>query len=142
MSFLFRLPLIDFDPQDEAQIQKNWEWILRAIQYSSPSLLQEIGQVPFNLLKPELKNKIIKYLIRGRYRSTPFGLWAGVGLGDWGNFNYLKTPISYSSLQTYNGSKPGKKSTLLLSYKLAPGLIEYSDQVQYWSYCKKRRRVA
>lgn len=137
MAFLFRIPLVDFDPQDEAQIQLNWEWILKAIHYSSPSLLREIGHVPFNGLKTELKNKIIKYLIRGRYRSTPFGLWAGVGVGKWNQENYLETPVSYGRIPSTKKLTPKRKKTSVNSFKLAPGLIEYADQVHYWSYCEQ-----
>lgn len=137
MAFLFRLHLVDLDPKDEAQIQKKWKWILEAIKYSSPSLYQEVFQVPFESLKKDLKHKIIKYLIRGRYRSTPFGLWAGVGQGQWNDRHYLETPITYSRIPGNKKANFKKIKASLQPYKLAPGIIEYSDQVHYWSYCKQ-----
>lgn len=137
MAFLFRLHLVGFDPQDEAQIQKRWKWILEAIKYSSPSLYQEISQKPYQSLKQDLKNKILKYLIRGRYRSTPFGLWAGVGIGEWSNGHFLESPIAYHPIPNTSEAKSIGATESNLTYQLAPGIIEYSDQVHYWSYCKQ-----
>lgn len=82
MKFLFRTPLFDFDPEDESEIKENWVKIFEAISISSPSLAQEIRNQRFEDLAKPIKLKVKKYILRGRYRSTPFGKLAGVGLGS------------------------------------------------------------
>lgn len=82
MKFLFRTPLFDFDPENESEIKENWLKILEAISVSSPSLAQEIRDQCFEELAKPIKIKVKKYILRGRYRSTPFGKFAGVGLGS------------------------------------------------------------
>lgn len=82
MKFLFRAPLLDFDPQDEKEIVENWDRILKIISVSSTSLYGEVSQKTYNSLSTKLKKKVYKYVVRGRYRSTPFGLLAAVGLGE------------------------------------------------------------
>lgn len=81
MDFLFRIPLFDFDIYSEFERKKNWKHILKAIEYSSPDLYREISGKTFENLSFSLQMKVFKYLIRGRYRSTPFGLMAGTGVG-------------------------------------------------------------
>lgn len=80
-SFLFRCPLLDIDPTDELEIISNWESILNILSVSSASLFQALSTTPYPQLHPRLKKKVYKYILRGRYRSTPFGLLAGVGVG-------------------------------------------------------------
>ena len=99
MDFLYRMHLVDFDLKDREQIHKNWNWIKQAIRLSSDSLYQEIENKDFDSLTSSTKSKLYKYLLRGRYRSTPFGLWAGVGLGNWGNANKIELPISYREIK-------------------------------------------
>jgi hypothetical protein len=135
MAFLYRLHLVDFDPKDEVQIEKHWKWILQAIRYSSPSLYTKISLQPFAALEQNVKYKIIKYLIRGRYRSTPFGLWAGVGIGSWGDRHHITLPVSYHPIQSIKASAVYRKRAHSKTFKIAPGLITYSEYVHYWTYC-------
>lgn len=81
MKFLFRTPLFDFDPDNESEIRENWQKIIEAISISSPSLAREIRNKGYENLAKPVKLKVKKYILRGRYRSTPFGKLAGVGLG-------------------------------------------------------------
>ena len=81
MKFLFRTPLFDFDPDNESEIQQNWAQILEAISAASPSLFYEIHGLNYAQLGKAIKLKVKKYILRGRYRSTPFGKFAAVGLG-------------------------------------------------------------
>lgn len=137
MDFLYRMHLVDFDPKDEKQIKKNWNWIKQAIRLSSDSLHQEIENKEYDSLPQFTKSKLIKYLIRGRYRSTPFGLWAGVGIGNFGNSNLIETPITYRIIKDQClklEENPAHKQT---KFRLAPGSKEYADQIHYWSYCRK-----
>lgn len=136
MDFIYRLHLVDFNPMDDAQIEKHWNWIKKAISYSSSSLYRKINTPSFNELDPNSKKKIIKYLLRGRYRSTPFGLWAGVGVGNWSETHQINLPLTYQRIESQPNSQnlSGTSDNL---FKIAPGLKAYSDQVQYWTYCPK-----
>lgn len=82
MKFLFRSHLFDFEPEREEEIRDNWTQILEAIRISSPSLHQKIQGYEYSDLSYSVKLKLKKYMIRGRYRSTPFGKFAGVGIGN------------------------------------------------------------
>lgn len=137
MDFLYRMHLVDFDPKDREQIHKNWNWIKQAIRLSSDSLYQEIENKDFDSLTPSTKSKLYKYLLRGRYRSTPFGLWAGVGLGNWGNANKIDLPLAYREIKGNNIQDSEKLSQESILYRSAPGLKVYADQIQYWTYCRK-----
>ncbi|SFT46325.1 thiopeptide-type bacteriocin biosynthesis domain-containing protein [Algoriphagus locisalis] len=137
MDFLYRMHLVDFDPMDKDEIQKNWHWIKQAIQLSSRSLFQELEKQEFDSLSQSTQAKIHKYLLRGRYRATPFGLWAGVGLGRWGDCNQVDLPLVYSQIEKEEYLKYKQLPKLTTKYRLAPGLKVYSSQVQFWSYCSK-----
>jgi len=63
-----------------------WE----AIYLGSPSLIKEIlkwkdGKIENKKKRSKIKNSIIKYLIRSATRTTPFGLFSGIGIGNIGN---------------------------------------------------------
>lgn len=135
MDFLYRMPLVDFDPSDKDQIEKNWNWIKKAIQLSSASLFEMIASQDFDSLPISIQTKIQKYLLRGRYRPTPFGLWAGVGLGKWTNDTEIELPITYKAIDEENNRLQEKKIKETGLFKSAPCLKAYSNQVQYWSYC-------
>lgn len=79
MDYIFRLPLVDFDITNEDEIKKNWKWIQKAVEHSSESLYREIRDSDYSSLSNRIRLKIYKFLLRGRYRATPFGYWAGVG---------------------------------------------------------------
>ncbi|MDP9956599.1 hypothetical protein J2X97_002258 [Epilithonimonas hungarica] len=72
-----------------------------AIYLASPFLIQEIEkcllQKGFSKISGKLKNTILKYISRITTRSTPFGLFAGVGIGQ------------FSSLETNNNNLSPKK---------------------------------
>lgn len=83
MNLIYRIPLFDFDINDLKQIEQNWKRILEAIEVSSPDLFNSIAYRSYASLPKALQFKVRKYLIRGRYRSTPFGKLAGMGLASW-----------------------------------------------------------
>ncbi|WP_092732352.1 lantibiotic dehydratase [Algoriphagus alkaliphilus] len=60
-------------------VQNNWKSILTAIENASPHLFAEIKDHTYQDLPSSLKNKVYKYLVRGRYRSTPFGFFRELG---------------------------------------------------------------
>lgn len=135
MDLLYRMHLVDFDPSKEEDIVKNWDWILEALSYSSETLYAKIGKTPYPSLTQNTKDKIHKYLLRGRYRSTPFGLWAGTGLAVWGgqnssviglNYHEIKSP---ANLPINEAAKPKRGF-----FRLAPGTEQFEHHVNYWNY--------
>lgn len=83
MNLIYRIPLFDFDINDPKQIECNWKRVLEAIENSSPDLFDSIDHRSYASLPKALQIKVRKYLIRGRYRPTPFGKLAGIGLASW-----------------------------------------------------------
>ncbi|WP_026969648.1 thiopeptide-type bacteriocin biosynthesis protein [Algoriphagus terrigena] len=136
MDFLFRMHLVDFDPADEKEIIKHWRWIKEALALSSKSLTDQIGNSDYESLSRTIKNKIYKYLLRGRYRSTPFGLWAGVGVGNWGIANAKQTvSLSYSEIDSDQKRKlPDAQDEKTDNFKLAPGSQLFENHIKYWNY--------
>src|SRR5690606_11375042 len=98
MSFLFRLPLFHFDIENPEVLEQHRETILKSIKLSSTVLYQELKGKPFVELDNKLRIKLRKYLLRGRFRPTPFGMFAGVGLGKWGTEINLHFPIKSEEL--------------------------------------------
>lgn len=90
MDYIIRIPLLTFDIYDESEVDKHFKQVKEAIQYSSKALFQEITSNTYSELPPPLKAKIYKYLIRGKYRATPFGLWVGSGLGSFGSATQIR----------------------------------------------------
>jgi len=82
MNILFRAPLFDFEPSSEQEIEENWDKIVAAISVSSKSLFEEVSAFQYKDLRPYVRKKVFKYILRGRYRSTPFGKFAAVGIGE------------------------------------------------------------
>lgn len=65
-----------------------------ALYLASPSLFSELkssGGLPEKILFP-----LTRYLIRSRYRATPFGLFSGVGVVNWGDKTRLSAEVPYS----------------------------------------------
>lgn len=110
MDFIVRIPLVDFDIEQEEEIAANFKLIKEAIKYSSSSFYDVIENSTYDLLDSKLKLKIYKYLKRGRYRAVPFGKWAGVGLGEWG-----KTPnFTIHNIEEYQAVPKNKRWENLL----------------------------
>lgn len=65
--------------------------IEEALYLSSPTLISELNK--FNNKKHKIDSKIkisiYKYLTRASHRCTPFGLFAGLSIGKWGNNNNI-----------------------------------------------------
>jgi thiopeptide-type bacteriocin biosynthesis protein len=97
------VPLFDFDPTNESEIENNWEKILEAISISSKSLYQELSMRPYSKLNPYVKKKVLKYILRGRYRATPFGRLAAVGIGDFSDSPKQQLNLEKTSSLHYRG---------------------------------------
>ncbi|WP_339705165.1 lantibiotic dehydratase [Algoriphagus aquimarinus] len=102
MSFLYRVPLFQFNIEDPASLEHNREIILKAIKLSSTDFSRELAGIPFHNLDEKLKIKLRKYLLRGRFRPTPFGGFAGVGKGKWGKDFKLDFPLSPNKISDKN----------------------------------------
>ncbi|WP_026954987.1 lantibiotic dehydratase [Algoriphagus vanfongensis] len=101
MNLIFRIPLFDFDINDPIQTEYNWPRVLDAIETSSPDLFNSIDNRPYLSLPLALQIKVRKYLIRGRYRATPFGKLAGTGLASWSDRTQgppFLNPVFHNSL--------------------------------------------
>jgi hypothetical protein len=142
MNFLFRAPLFDIDPSDEEEIDEHWAQILRAISVSSSSLFKEISSVGYRQLKPNVKKKVYKYILRGRYRATPFGYFAGVGIGEFSdtptyNLDLLEaSPIDsppISTLKNYPDNAPEG------DLYLAEGGFEKWGRIHFLCYIHKHQ---
>lgn len=132
MDFIYRLPLIQFDPKNPQEIDANWEFIKEAIKLSSPSLFQKIESSRYQDLTSSIQSKILKYLIRGRYRATPFGKWSGVGTGSFAaktEFQFqpkIYSKALFSTREFNHQTKP--------KFGLAPGIKLTKNKFQYWAF--------
>ncbi|WPR77493.1 thiopeptide-type bacteriocin biosynthesis protein [Algoriphagus sp. NG3] len=136
MDFLFRTPLLTFDPRKQKDIEENWELIIEAVTYSSPDLALSIQDKNYRDLTEHQQQKLLKYLLRGRYRATPFGYWAGVGLGKWGK-SYSQhgldtTPIT--STKATNTLSQNRKP----SYCLPVGFKKDKNYYVFWFFDKEK----
>lgn len=129
--FLFRAPLLDIDPSNELEIISNWDSILKIIAVSSSSLLQKISFTPYPKLHPRLKKKVYKYILRGRYRPTPFGLLAGVGIAECNDSH--KFILNLSRITTLS-SAPIATSTDSNNFFLADGNYEKWGRIHFLTF--------
>ena len=144
MHLLFRLPLFHFDIENPETLEKNRETILEAIKLSSTVFYKELKEKPFTELDEKLRIKLRKYLLRGRYRPTPFGKFAGVGIAKWGKYLTPDFPIQSSEL---NPTPPSEylPNPLESDYNLVTGIHQKNgyyqamildSQTSRWTACK------
>ncbi|WP_339869400.1 lantibiotic dehydratase [uncultured Algoriphagus sp.] len=150
MSLLYRLPLFHFDHEDPAMLEQHREVILEAIKLSSASFYNELEKKPFANLDNKLRIKLRKYLLRGRFRPTPFGKFAGVGLGKWGTELDLSFPLQAEEIDPtsrINSSTltESVKTPLNSKYRLIPGIhkklgyyhaLVFDFKNKHWKGCK------
>ncbi|WP_339750784.1 lantibiotic dehydratase [Algoriphagus aquimarinus] len=106
MNFLYRIPLFHFNIEDPEVLEQNRETILESIKLSSTVFYRELKGKAFADLDKNLRIKLRKYLIRGRFRPTPFGKFAGVGLGKWGKEINLGFPLQTKEVEGKSAIKP------------------------------------
>lgn len=140
MDILFRAPLFDFDPSNEQEIEENWDKILEAISVSSKSLYEEVSAFQYPNLSPYVKKKVFKYILRGRYRATPFGKLAAVGIGtiDTNKKNQLDLD-QIKSLESVAGEK-FNHALESQSYFLINDSFESWGYLCFLSYLREDRR--
>ncbi|MCE7057591.1 lantibiotic dehydratase [Algoriphagus sp. AGSA1] len=129
MSFLYRLPLFQFDHDNPSRIALHWDSILQAIKLSSTAFYNELEGKVYKDLDHRQRIKLRKYLLRGRFRPTPFGRFAGVGTGTWEKEILINFPIQTSEV---NGKSPhgfekqleSNPDRFLSNYHLVPGIYK------------------
>lgn len=136
MDFIYRIPLLEFDPKDESSIINHWEDIKLRIQSSSNSLFKAIQNSSYQTLDKDTKLTIYKYLIRGKYRSTPFGLWAAVGTARWGDYTEPILSLKTEEIKSIQDAPENE------SYVLAQGVEKKAERLRYWFFDKKDEKWA
>ncbi|MBN3584846.1 thiopeptide-type bacteriocin biosynthesis protein [Algoriphagus aestuarii] len=141
MAFLYRIPLFDVDPNDPVAISDQKEKIIEAIQLASPEFAKLLASKDFMNLEDRLRIKLRKYLLRAKYRPTPFGKFAGVGIADWGNTFHLEHPLKATELNNIHYHSR-TSDPLSNQYKLTEGIylkhgfyhaMVYDRASQKWS---------
>ena len=137
MALLFRAPLLQFDIRDEKQVKKHWSAILKALSLSSIVLYERIQNKQPEDLSLREKKTVFRYLTRGKYRPTPFGLWAGVGVANWtlSQVHYEKPDRLRISL--IESEKIPERSQ---QYWLNPSLEPWGDGWKFWNYDKESQK--
>jgi len=146
MQFVYRAPLFHFDHEDPEVLEKNRDQIIAAISLSSKDFARELEKRSFNDLDQKIRIKLRKYLLRGRFRPTPFGLFAGVGTGKWGTKMNMDLPLQSKQLSQHRSTGAiGSYDLLTSEYLLTPGLrskygyyhaMVYDGTAQHWKECK------
>src|SRR5690606_18933502 len=124
MELLYRSPLLVFDIKNPLEIKKHWFEILEAISLSSPILFERIRLKQPEGLSPREKKSVYRYLLRGKYRATPFGKWAGVGVAKWAPPNqFTEEGITLTTVPIQFRESPLDSS----EYWLNPSLERWGD---------------
>lgn len=149
---VLRNPLRTFKKSfSDNQLQKLYSEpeIREALFLSSPSLLAELKKWEsgaFNSAKQieKLKHSLLKYALRMHTRCTPFGLFAGCSVVDWGS----ETAISIQESTLQRCTRLDMNYTCALALKLAQNplikaklhfrvnssLYELEDEIRYVEY--------
>lgn len=136
MALLFRAPLLQFDIRDPQQVIRHWPEVLEAIMLSSMDLFERIQyKQPGELSKREEKS-VFRYLLRGKYRATPFGKWAGVGEAYW--THSLLGDEKVGELRT-SLIHPADKPASVHHYWLNPSLEPWGDDWKFWNFDKEKQ---
>ena len=137
MELLFRSPLLQFDINDPSEVKKHWPKILESIRLSSMDLFLKIQlKQPDDLTEKE-KHAVYKYLLRGKYRPTPFGNWAGVGVASWSST--LQEKIESDSLSAIP-IPILKLANPEESYWINPSMMPWGDGWKFWNFDKKTEK--
>lgn len=145
MDFIYRLPLIQFDVHDPAAIQKNYPQILEAVRLSSPSLYDAIHQKPYGSLTENQKLKLHKYLLRGKYRAVPFGMWSGVGIGKAGHENHVYQVEAKAlsdcsrTFKTFADKTSDPQYLLKGAFRLTRWIYQLTEEYFYWKFNMKEQ---
>lgn len=86
---ILRTPLFPFKRANDSELFEE------AIYIASPVLYKEYKKFIANSLNPKkevekVKQSVYKYKSRAQYRCTPFGIFAGLNIGKWGDKNQVE----------------------------------------------------
>lgn len=83
--YVFRTPLYPITCRNDFDIYQNKDCFNEAIMLASPELYQEkVKSLMENTNRSKLRGTMEKYFSRSFYRCTPFGLFAGCSVGEFG----------------------------------------------------------
>ncbi|WP_157243453.1 lantibiotic dehydratase [Algoriphagus resistens] len=150
MSFLYRIPLFHFNIEDPVVLEENRKKILEAIKLSSTVFYRKLEGKAFAELDRNLRIKLRKYLLRGRFRPTPFGMFAGAGVGKWGEEINLHFPLQTVEIDRKTRITPSihtesAVNPLNSNYRLIPGVhkklgyyhaLIFDHKSKHWKGCK------
>ena len=95
-NFIFRSPIFPINSEKEASTFNE------ALYLASPVLFKEYQKFLNGVLTDKktiekLSYSIYKYKSRASFRCTPFGLFAGLGIGTWGNKNEITIDSNFNN---------------------------------------------
>ncbi|WP_143959507.1 thiopeptide-type bacteriocin biosynthesis protein [Litoribacter populi] len=134
MDYFYRTPLWDLNPYDEEEVINHYSQILNAVKLSSKSLHDKIKPKSYKELFPNEKTSLLAYILRGRYRAVPFGIWAASGVGKWGaNFEspeaeiatFIENPIPFSAS---------------VKFRLAPQTVHHHNHIYFYSFSEPENK--
>lgn len=90
--FIFRIPLLSYQLKDDMLDLMNYSFFNEALSLASPELVEQKKKNGSNHL---LIQTLYKYFSRSFSRCTPFGLFAGCSIGEFGdNTNIILKPLT------------------------------------------------
>ena len=137
MNLLFRSPLLQFDITDPDAVKQHWPEILSGIKLSSQDLFSKIQRKQPDELSNKEKQAVYKYLLRGKYRPTPFGNWAGVGVGNWISTLSDQKEIDSFTTMTIPLPKPPYSNQ---TYWINPSILPWGDGWKFWDFDHKNEK--
>lgn len=137
MQLLFRSPLLQFDITDPGEVKKHWPELVEFIRLSSPDLFAKIQRRYPEDLTPKEKMAVYRYLLRGKYRPTPFGNWAGVGMANW--IRTVTPEINSDALTTMCIGIP-ESSNPSQEYWINPSLMPWGDGWKFWNFDRNNEK--
>lgn len=90
--FIFRIPLLSYQLKDDMLDLLNYSFFNEALSLASPELVEQKKKNGSNHL---MVQTLYKYFSRSFSRCTPFGLFAGCSIGEFGdNTNIILKPLA------------------------------------------------
>jgi len=152
----FYRQLVDQDEISDEQFLEIWKMpiVKEAIYIASPDFYDVMVQWASSTLTKRkriegIRSKFLSYLIRMSTRSTPFGLFAGVGMGTFGHESKIvKTPLHdqkrvtrldmhfLSNIYDHVADLPSVKQRA--KYKSNESLYKVRDHFRYMRYIKDK----
>lgn len=141
MEPIIRIPLFNFNIDDDKEIIKHYAQIKEAIKISNPLFHKILDSKGYCELIPKEKRTLRKYLIRGKYRATPFGKFAALGIGHHTKQHELPIKIKelirphHKNLYKYEQNlKDGSVEIFHKKFKLGYMMQVEKGNFSYWEF--------